>query len=988
MTRKLHISSVTISNFGGITTTRRLELPDHGLVVVEGPNESGKSTFAEAIAWLIAGPGPSKSEVARFGNKGSQLRAKAEGRLGDDALVIDSQFTYLTNLVRRSDSHLAVGGTTFDDTSFQQLVGLPTAIRFHQVYRLDGAVSHGDADAEGALEIAGAGAYGPVNPLDVADDLAKHAKTVGTSTAKTTKDSVAKQEAELDGLKADLREASNNVDEYGDGLAQLESMRDRVATLQSTLAELRTQAALFGTAKTVASRQARLKVLRADHEGADDEPEEWGPVVDRLADLEAAHDELERRAVDLRSRIATGEQAARASGLTTDRLQSLPTDGLVATAMKLATAVRNRRDELGRVESDLAQTAATTAQHESDLDRAARTIGSEATTASSDRVPLTVDQQARLVSLADRAENLAQTARGQHSAAVTARADVAAANEQLAAAAAIFERFGTGVDAEQFVRGAAISPQALQAAPRGGRWWLGPAALAGVAVAALVVGQPVLAAFAGVAAVVVGAVGAVGSSATSGPAPGPAGPVTDPALDAAQQVLMLRAGLPALEDQAAAAERQAQSDATAAAQAADTLREALAAHGLPSAMALGAVRAQVPAWSALWAATTGLRTEAQRCEQLERQQRELTVSLDRALLALRELLEPLGVPAEGDAETVVRHVDAVVEAANSARDAGSARVELDALERRVRDLIAGAVALPDGPEMIAATSHAIRTAVELRDARIERAKQDDDIRSLDQEIRTDLASSAELETLLSLHPDAASLTREEEAVNARIAQREEELGAATTEIGATEQSLGQLADAQRVSDLNDQISAAEARADELALEAVVHAVAAALVREEAKREEETRRPLLVERTSTIATSVAEDWQVVEPVRPTGNERGVRLRVRYRDGREVMSHQLSTGARTLIYLALRIAVADRLTEQTDVALPLLCDDPLVNVDPARAPAVAGVLAAAAKRRQVIVTTCHPATAELMERLGGQRVKVPGDLAGMRRNEEGA
>ena len=73
--------------------------------------------------------------------------------------------------------------------------------------------------------------------------------------------------------------------------------------------------------------------------------------------------------------------------------------------------------------------------------------------------------------------------------------------------------------------------------------------------------------------------------------------------------------------------------------------------------------------------------------------------------------------------------------------------------------------------------------------------------------------------------------------------------------------------------------------------------------------------------------------------------------------------LSLGTRQQLYLSLRIAL---LLTATNVgrALPVLCDDILVNFDDERRAQAATALAELAQHRQVILFTCHSDVAALM------------------------
>ncbi len=88
-----------------------------------------------------------------------------------------------------------------------------------------------------------------------------------------------------------------------------------------------------------------------------------------------------------------------------------------------------------------------------------------------------------------------------------------------------------------------------------------------------------------------------------------------------------------------------------------------------------------------------------------------------------------------------------------------------------------------------------------------------------------------------------------------------------------------------------------------------------------------------------------------------------------DGSALPWNMLSAGTQDALALALRLAMASFFIEGSDGFL--MMDDPLVDMDPDRQKAAARTLGAFAERRQLIVFTCHPATADL---LGGRRVTL--------------
>ena len=92
-------------------------------------------------------------------------------------------------------------------------------------------------------------------------------------------------------------------------------------------------------------------------------------------------------------------------------------------------------------------------------------------------------------------------------------------------------------------------------------------------------------------------------------------------------------------------------------------------------------------------------------------------------------------------------------------------------------------------------------------------------------------------------------------------------------------------------------------------------------------------------------------------------------VRTASGAELPWELLSAGAKDLLGLAVRLAMAGVVIAEAGGFL--LMDDPLVDLDPGRQAAAAGAIREFAAGRQTIVFTCHPAHAEL---LGGEVVRL--------------
>jgi len=90
-----------------------------------------------------------------------------------------------------------------------------------------------------------------------------------------------------------------------------------------------------------------------------------------------------------------------------------------------------------------------------------------------------------------------------------------------------------------------------------------------------------------------------------------------------------------------------------------------------------------------------------------------------------------------------------------------------------------------------------------------------------------------------------------------------------------------------------------------------------------------------------------------------------LQVRQSDGTVKEPHQLSTGTREQLYLAIRLAYVLHYCREAE-PLPIIVDDVLVNFDEPRANATLEVLVELAQRLQIILLTCHPSTVERVRR----------------------
>jgi uncharacterized protein YhaN len=222
-----------------------------------------------------------------------------------------------------------------------------------------------------------------------------------------------------------------------------------------------------------------------------------------------------------------------------------------------------------------------------------------------------------------------------------------------------------------------------------------------------------------------------------------------------------------------------------------------------------------------------------------------------------------------------------------------------------------------------------------------------------------------------------SLQGESEASLAeRIDELDRQLAEATTAYETLVKQVGEVEARLRnwsrhSSELDWRLAAARRRRTELAREWAVYKLAAALLKEARRNYEAERQP----RALRLAADILERATAgrYTALRATADDAGrPRLMVVDKHGREWDPATLSRGTREIVYLALRLALI-RDYRARGVELPVVLDDPMVNLDPHRLREFFEVLRQEAKEQQLLYMTCHPALVELAAGVQGVDVK---------------
>ena len=212
--------------------------------------------------------------------------------------------------------------------------------------------------------------------------------------------------------------------------------------------------------------------------------------------------------------------------------------------------------------------------------------------------------------------------------------------------------------------------------------------------------------------------------------------------------------------------------------------------------------------------------------------------------------------------------------------------------------------------------------------------------------------------------ELASWEAERAALSTQVLEAQERYEELVGELRDKERELEEVTTSSEMSRLATDRSTAAAELDDVLEQWLVAGAARALLERCLARYELDRQPEVIAHASELFREVT-DGRYGHVVVEEDDDADRRNVIAIRDsGERVDAADLSRGTAEQLYLCLRLGFAQSFAEQS-VELPFVIDDILVNFDPRRASAVAGILARVARSHQVIAFTCHPHVRELFE-----------------------
>lgn len=347
------------------------------------------------------------------------------------------------------------------------------------------------------------------------------------------------------------------------------------------------------------------------------------------------------------------------------------------------------------------------------------------------------------------------------------------------------------------------------------------------------------------------------------------------------------------------------------------------------------------------------------------EERRAAAARDEAALAtartsLAELVSPLGIPDDADADEVTRALDALRElfALEDQRTDVESRAAAAGAEARAFEDEALGAAAELAPDLSGVPARDVVGQLAARSAKAVAAEQA--IADADAQL-ADIEGGAIPDDVLALVADADAATRALDEVEARLSEVEDDLTKETHSIARSEVGLEQMrADtgaAEQAAQAQEALERVRSNVERFARARVASVI---LAREIERYREENQGPMLTKASELFARLTLGSFTGVRAGYNDKDKPALRC---VRAGNvEVDVEGLSEGTRDQLYLSLRVASLFRYADLAE-PMPLVLDDVLVQFDDERSRAALQIIAELGARMQVLFFTHHARLVEL-------------------------
>ena len=295
------------------------------------------------------------------------------------------------------------------------------------------------------------------------------------------------------------------------------------------------------------------------------------------------------------------------------------------------------------------------------------------------------------------------------------------------------------------------------------------------------------------------------------------------------------------------------------------------------------------------------------------------------------------------------------------------RSALFGLQARLHEFTA-----PVESEIVGLTPQAVESRVtEMKSAVNKRQGAEGAVREAQVKVRAANLDTPEALALLKELPEIADLHREQEIVSSAAGEKRKERDELKERLGEIRSEVNRMEATEVLPGLILMKGGLEDAHHEATVRHLTLSQAHQLLGAAIDEHERDNQDPVVAKASALIAAVVPDWGTVIKTRDDDNKFVIQ-RISA-DGR-INERAISDGGRALLYLAIRLAFAEQYAQEKQIALPIICDDPLIHFDDKRQKAAVQLLKMTSDRHQVVLFTCESTTRDLAESMGAKVIEM--------------
>ena len=279
---------------------------------------------------------------------------------------------------------------------------------------------------------------------------------------------------------------------------------------------------------------------------------------------------------------------------------------------------------------------------------------------------------------------------------------------------------------------------------------------------------------------------------------------------------------------------------------------------------------------------------------------------------------------------------------------------------------------PVESEIVGLTPQAVESRVtEMKSAVNKRQAAEDAVREAQVKVRAANLDTPEALALLKELPEIADLHREQEIVSSEAGEKRKERDELNERLGEIRSEVVRMEDTEVLPGLMLMKGGLEDAHHEATVRHLTLSRAHQLLGAAIDEHERDNQDPVVAKASALIATVVPDWGTV--IKTRDDDSKFVIQRMSADGR-ISERAISDGGRALLYLAIRLAFAEQYAQEKQIALPIICDDPLIHFDDKRQKAAVQLLKMTSDRHQVVLFTCESTTRDLAESMGAKVIEI--------------